>query len=89
MQKYPSGDEKGGQFIVGYKDRLFAIEDDLQVGENLNGIASVGCGSPYALGSMFTTMKLDKSAKERVTIALEAAAFYSLGVAKPFIILET
>jgi len=89
LQKYIDGDEKGGTFIIGYKDRLFVIEDDFQVGENLNGIASIGCGSPYALGSMFTNIKSDKSAKERVTMALEAAAFYSLGVAKPFLILET
>ena len=89
LQKYIGGDEKGGTFIVGYKDRLFIIEDDLQVGETLNGIASIGCGSPYALGSMFTNIKSDKSAKEKITMALEAASFYALGVAKPFLILET
>ena len=84
LQKYKDGDEKGGSFIVGYKNRLFFIEDDFQVGETLNGIASVGCGAPFALGALHSVSTSEKSAKEKVTIALEAAAFYSAGVAKPF-----
>ncbi|HZK68569.1 MAG TPA: hypothetical protein VFC36_03120, partial [Paludibacter sp.] len=30
LQKYTNGDEKGGSFLVAYKNRLFKIEDDFQ-----------------------------------------------------------
>lgn len=89
LQKYTEGDEKGGTFIVGYKDRMFVIESDFQVGENLNGIASVGCGAPYALGSMFTTLKQEMPIDKKIITALESAVFYSVGVEKPFNLIST
>ena len=89
LQKDKEGDEKGGAFLVAYKDRLFEIECDFQVGENLNGLASVGCGSDFALGSLFSTEKTNLSPKDMVLKALESAAFFSGAVGKPFIVFET
>lgn len=86
LQKYTDGDEKGGSFLVGHKDRLFNIQDDFQVGENADGIDACGCGSNYALGAMFTH---DGKAEDRVKKALEAACYFSSGCYPPFVIEKT
>ena len=89
LQKGKEGNEQGGVFLVAYKNRLFEINDDFQVGESLNGIASVGCGASYALGAIYSVNKFELSAKEKVLISLEAAQFFSCAVRKPFIIYQT
>lgn len=89
LQKYKEGDEGGGTFLVAYKNRLFEIEGDFQVGENLNGMACVGCGADFAIGSLYTSENTDLSPEKRVLKALEAAAFFSAGVSEPFITFET
>lgn len=88
-RKYPEGDEKGPYFLIGYKNRLFGIESDYQVAENINGIYCIGSGSEYAHGAMEVLKDLDISAEEKVRKALEASAIYSPGVAGPFIIENT
>lgn len=77
-----SNEETGGTFLVGYKKRLFCIDSDFQVGEFLEPYASVGCGESYALGSFYSTEKLQ--ANERLKKALEAAEMFSAGVRGPF-----
>jgi ATP-dependent protease HslVU (ClpYQ) peptidase subunit len=89
LQKETKGDELGGWFLVGYKNRLFKIASDFQVTENLNGMDSVGCGNSYALGSLYTTQKSDMEIKDRVIKSLECASFFSCGVHKPFIVVTT
>lgn len=89
LQKYTDGDEKGGSFLVGYKNRLFMVEADFQVAENLNGIMACGCGEDFALGSLFALAKSDIGIKDKIIKSLEAAEFYSTGVSKPFILLTT
>lgn len=86
-QKFKTGDEKGGVFLVGYKNRLFQIQEDFQVGEALIGIDACGCGAEYALGAMYVNDKA--TPQNRVKAALEAAETFSAGVAGPFIVLET
>jgi ATP-dependent protease HslVU (ClpYQ) peptidase subunit len=89
LQKETKGDETGGTFLVAHNDRLFKIGCDFQVGETLNGMDSVGCGSSYALGSLYTTEKLNMKPKDRVIKSLECATAFSCGVYKPFIVLST
>ena len=89
LQKYTEGDEKGGTFIVAYKDRLFEIDDDFQVAENLNGVSAVGCGKNYALGAIHPLQEKDEDPEKIVLAALSAAEFYSGGVSSPFIIEKT
>lgn len=86
LQKYEDGDDKGGTFLVGYKNRLFRIDNDFQVAESSNGIDAIGCGSDFALGSLYSLSKQDITAKQKVIKSLEAAAFFSAGVCKPFVI---
>ena len=86
LQKYSDGDEKGGTFLVAYKNRLFRIENDFQVAESLNGIDAVGCGANYALGSLYILTKQNLTPKEKVLKSLETASLFSAGVSKPFVI---
>ena len=74
--------ESGGTFMVGYESRLFTIQDDYQVAENIVSYAACGCGEQYALGVLFATPKL--TARRRVSMALEAAEANSAGVRRPF-----
>ena len=84
IQKQKDGDEKGGSFLVAYKNRLFQIDEDFQVGENMEGFASVGCGSDYALGAIHSSISASITAEMAVLKALEAAEHFSIGVCKPF-----
>lgn len=77
-----NGVEKGGTFLVGYRDHLFEIEGDYQVAIADDGYAAVGCGAQVAVGSLFTTKALPS--QERARIALEAAERHSAGVRGPF-----
>lgn len=74
--------EAGGVFLVGYKGRLFCVDEDYQVGENMDGFAAVGCGADIALGSLWSTKS--RQPRDRVRLALEAAERFSAGVRGPF-----
>lgn len=74
--------ESGGVFLVGYRGRLFRVESDYQIAENVCGYDACGCGQDIALGSLFSTPK--KDANDRVLLALKAAEQWSTGVRRPF-----
>jgi ATP-dependent protease HslVU (ClpYQ) peptidase subunit len=76
----------GGNFLVGYKGKLYNIEGDYQVGVPKSPFDAVGCGSDLALGAMYATEGLKP--EERINAALAAASTFSAGVAPPFIILK-
>ena len=80
--------EEGGSFLVGYRSMLYEIGEDFQVGINKEPYCSIGCAEDYAHGSLFSTAKLDLSPEERITHALETAAYFSAGVRPPFVILQ-
>jgi hypothetical protein len=79
-------EEEGGTFLVGYEGRLFTIEDDYQVHETVGGYHAVGCGAPYALGSMHVTGYM--TPEHRIRMALETSAHFSAGVRAPFTVLK-
>lgn len=76
--------ERGGNFLVAYKGRIFEVEGDYQVGERAEPYNAVGCGIDLALGSLHATAQFTLDPKRRVEMALEAAATFSAGVAAPF-----
>ena len=80
-------DKTGGSFLVGVQGRIFTIQDDFQVGEELLDYLADGSGFAYAYGSLHSTGGV-KDPKERLTMALEAAAFFAPGVQGPFTIIE-
>lgn len=83
------GQERGGNFLVAYKGRIFEIMSDYQVGENAEPYSAVGCGFDLALGSLYTSERMTGAPpRARVEMALEAAAAFSAGVYPPFRIEE-
>lgn len=72
-------------FLIGFAGRLFELYSDFGVGEPINGYASVGCGSPYALGALAATAQLKP--KRRVRMALDAAEHHNAGVRGPMTVL--
>jgi ATP-dependent protease HslVU (ClpYQ) peptidase subunit len=87
--KNNSGDKSGGIFLLGYKDRLYKIESDFQVGESFNNYQACGCGEDFALGSLYATEDSKLSPTERIRLALQAASKFSAGVAPPYYIVNT
>ena len=76
----------GGNFLVGYKGKLYNIEGDYQVGVPKASFDAVGCGSDLALGAMYATEGMPP--EKRIHAALAAASTFSAGVAPPFTILK-
>lgn len=76
--------ESGGDFLVGFKGRLFCISSDYQVGESRSEFHAIGCGAQIALGSLFSTT--GKPPEERIMICLKAAQSFNAGVREPFVI---
>jgi 20S proteasome alpha/beta subunit len=88
LGKEAEGQEKGGLFMVGYRGKLYRIDEDFQVGMMTDGYSAIGCGESYALGSLHSTSKaIAEDAALRVQLALEAAEYFSGGVSGPFHIL--
>jgi ATP-dependent protease HslVU (ClpYQ) peptidase subunit len=72
--KIPEDDENNAGFIVGVKGRVYEIDiSDFQCIEYEE--VSIGSGSSYAYGSLYTS--IDLPAKDRVEKAIQSAINYS------------
>jgi len=79
------GRESGGTALIGYKDKLYILQDDFSIIRNKIGYASCGSGTYVAYGSLHTTQSLlDIPPEQRILLALKAAADHSVGVSEPF-----
>jgi 20S proteasome alpha/beta subunit len=78
-----SEEDTGGIFIVGVEGRIFTIDEDFHVGENVVNYMAEGSGGTFALGALHAT-KNQKNPKMRLKAALEAASEFSMSVAPPF-----
>jgi hypothetical protein len=83
-----NNNENGGNFLVGYRGKLFNINDDFQVGIPANNYDAIGCGGSICLGSLHTTHELNIPPRDRIKMALKAAEEFSAGIRGPFNILE-
>lgn len=82
------GVESGGTFLIGWRNRLFYIDSDYQVGEAVDNHEACGCGKYYALGAL-DSMDPARPAQERIKEALQIGVYRSGGVRPPFIIENT
>lgn len=89
FSKNINGEEEGGQFLVGYRNRLFEIHNDFQVSEPIDGFSSVGCGEKYALGALKTLYSEDVLVRDVLQKALEVSVHFSGGVRGPFSFVNT
>ena len=89
--KHESENDKGANFLVGVKNKLFEIQNDYSVLEPLDGFSAVGCGEDVAIGSLITTTTYYKDTHpiDHVKFALEAAEKACCGVQRPFVIINT
>lgn len=74
--------------LIGYRGKLFNVCSDftaLEVNKKFDYYA-VGSGDQLALGSLYTTNKLNLDPKERIKLALLAAAEFDAWVREPFVI---
>jgi len=78
-----NGSEYFGEFLLGFKNRIFAIYEDLTIMETSYNYAACGCGMNLALGSLYSTQHLNTN--DRLKLALEAAQEFNTGVREPFI----
>jgi len=90
IDKDTQTEEQDGSLLIGYRDQLFLIEEDFQVGLPAENYSSVGMGSQVAQGAMYATenLVLPFSPKDRIEIALNASALFCAGVRGPFTILN-
>ncbi len=77
--------ESGGCFLVGFRGRLFKIDEDFQVGESRHAFDADGCGGSYALGALAATQE-ETDPKKRILTALGVAETFSAGVRGPFVV---
>jgi len=83
------GEEKGGEFMVGYKDRLFIIYSDFQVEENFREFTAIGSGGDIASGALYVLQSGTPNTVSNIEQALQAASELCNDVAPPFNILKT
>jgi len=76
----------GGDFLVGYRKKLYTIGSDFQVGMPLDNFAAIGCGLDLCLGSLHTTKEYKIEPEDKVLLALKAAEYFNSGVRGPFVI---
>jgi hypothetical protein len=74
-------EEKDSSIIIGYDGNIFYVESDWQVGQDMTNYHAIGSGSPYALGSLYSTTGEPLS---RIEQALKAAETFSTNVRSPF-----
>jgi hypothetical protein len=84
--KDSDGREEGGNFLVGYRGRLFEVQQDYSVIAPTCGYAAVGAGQDFAYGSLASSE--DLGVKVRMKLALLAAEKHSPLVCGPFHILQ-
>ncbi len=81
---FSRGGELPGSFCVGLHGRLFVVEDDMQIGEPACGYEAIGHGADIARGALFAAPNL--GARDRIKLALTAAANFDSSVQRPFVI---
>jgi len=69
--------------LIGYRNYIYSF-DAFEVVQIDDDEFATGSGMDFALGSLYTTKESDLTPTDRVTWALEAAAFYNPYVADPF-----
>lgn len=85
-----NGEASGGEFILTTKNAIYTIQKDYSVLESSTDYASVGSGSYFALGSLYSTNNIkDLTPVDKIKMALEAAEFNQMNVRRPFYIINT
>lgn len=87
FKEHGFGRDDGGNFLVGFRGKLYEVQNDFSVLNSPIEGMSVGSGGVAARGSLYTT-KGTRTPQERVQVALEAAEAIIPSVRGPFVILD-
>ena len=79
--------ETGGVCLIGYKGKLYSVDDDYGVLVTVDDFAALGCGDMPALGALMALTGMEP--RERLMRALEISAYFSAGVGGPFHIISS
>ena len=94
-KKVDENEELLGNVIVAYKDKIYQIESDFQVGESIDDFAAIGSGSQLALGALSTLSKLAPKyfkkdvIKKTLFDILENVSVYKASVRGPYISIDS
>jgi ATP-dependent protease HslVU (ClpYQ) peptidase subunit len=75
----------GGTFLLGYRSKLYQIQEDFQVGESLEDYDACGSGEKYALGSLYSGVYASNP-KKRIELAIHAAEKFATTVGGPILV---
>ncbi len=84
VAKVEANAETGGQFLVGYRGRLYSVQSDFQVNEMADRFDAVGSGAEYALGALAALR--GQRPVTRLKRALAISAHFNMGVSAPFFV---
>ena len=76
-------EDEGGIFLIGVEGRIFTMDEDFHIGENVVNYMAEGSGAMFALGALHAT-KNQKNPKMRLKLALEAASDFCMSVSPPY-----
>lgn len=86
--EFENGRELGASFLLGYKGKLYSVENSFQLCRSARGMYAMGAGDDFALASLMTSFSVDEDGNVDVVKcllgALEVAAKLSACVAPPF-----
>lgn len=80
--------EIGGFCLVGYRGRLYYLENDFHLRRVCFGVGAVGAGDMVALGALHAAPQ-NLTPRQRLERALSAASEFVVGVTPPFHFIES
>jgi ATP-dependent protease HslVU (ClpYQ) peptidase subunit len=86
-KNFKDEDGDGGQFLVGYRNKLFIVDSDFHICRPAFGFHAIGCGDNPALGALFVSQ--ERTPMDRVMGALKASAAFCTTVRGPFTVIHT
>lgn len=66
FERNNSGAKSSGEFLLGYKDKLFKVQSDYSILESYENYDACGSGEAFALGSLKTTEGMNIKAVDRI-----------------------
>jgi ATP-dependent protease HslVU (ClpYQ) peptidase subunit len=88
------GLDGGGNCLIGVKSQLWEMQNDFSVLRSIKGYGAVGSGCEYAMGSLATSINVNKpttieSCSKAVKIAIQVAGTFSPSVGTESILITT
>jgi hypothetical protein len=82
----PEEKERKPEFLISFSGRLFHVYGNLQVSEEILEYETCGCAAQIARGALYALdyYSIERTAENKVSMALKAAQRFSSGVREPF-----